>query len=176
MKSATKTGIISISIVLAVLAIVTFPWNLIYIGIALSPNPPKPEIKYGEFPFRLEYEIDGQNVVIEDTLICKYDGIGMNEGTGKYRKWKDYLASGNEQVLLKIDRNTTLYYSVGSAQHYMENIDPYVSSTTLVIYLKEKSWDGSLSSMMDGKEIYERYGIKLIDVNLSVPIVNSFPE
>ena len=50
-----------------------------------------PEIRYGEFPFRLEYEINGERFVIEDTVICEFDGIGWNEAQGKFRKWKDYL-------------------------------------------------------------------------------------
>lgn len=83
---------------LLVLAVVVYfsvlPWAMIALGMLISPNPPRPEITYGEFPFSLEYEINGHRKVIEDTLIGEYDGIGMNEGIGKYRKWKWRLASG----------------------------------------------------------------------------------
>ncbi len=51
----------------------------------------------GEFPFCLEYEIKGKRSVIQDTLICEYDGIGINEGQGKYREWKEHLASGKHK-------------------------------------------------------------------------------
>lgn len=55
-------------------------------------------IRYGEFPFRLEYEINGRRELIEDTLIIKYKGIGIDEGRGKFRKWEDRLASGNKNI------------------------------------------------------------------------------
>ncbi len=91
------------------------PWLLLFIGIQLGPNPPRPEITYGEFPFRLEYEINGERKVIQDTLICKFDGFGSDEGRGKYRKWKTRLASGNERLtLLKVDETMEIYYSGGS--------------------------------------------------------------
>lgn len=54
----------------------------------LTPNPPEPQITYGEFLFKLECEINGDKKTVEDTVMREYDGIGWNEGSGKYRKWK----------------------------------------------------------------------------------------
>lgn len=117
----------SVAIIIVLIAIVSiivfftvWPWVSISLGISLLPNPPKPEIIYGEFPFRLVYEINGERKVIEDTLICEYDGIGMDEGRGKYRKWKEHLASGNQEImLLKIDNTKEIYYNPGPADYYM---------------------------------------------------------
>ena len=39
---------------------ISLPWILLGIGIASLPNPPEPEVKYGEFPFKLVYEVDGE--------------------------------------------------------------------------------------------------------------------
>lgn len=130
-----------IIVVIAVVAIIAYfvvlPWVMIGLGISLLPDPPKPEITYGEFPFRLVYELNGERKVIEDTLICEYDGIGMNEGQGKYRKWKEHLASGKEKLLLlELDNPAALrsnrkvvkqeiYYSTGSAQYYMGDMKDY---------------------------------------------------
>ena len=36
---------------------------------------PEPKIKYGEFPFVLTYEVDGEIRVIEDTIVCEYEGL-----------------------------------------------------------------------------------------------------
>ncbi|MEK4455904.1 hypothetical protein [Paenibacillus sp. FSL R10-2748] len=90
MKVKKTLLILSIPLLLAfaIIAFIALPWLLIFIGIQLEPNPSHPEIAYGKFPFRLEYEINGQRKVIQDTLICEYDGIGSNEARGKYRKWK----------------------------------------------------------------------------------------
>jgi hypothetical protein len=86
--------------VVALVTYLVFPWLLIFIGIQSKPNPPRPEITNGEFPFRLMYEVNGYQKVIEDTLIYEFDGYGADEGRGKYRKWKKRLASGNERITL----------------------------------------------------------------------------
>ena len=59
-----------------------------------APNPPKPEIKYGEFPFVFVYELDGEIKTIEDTIVCEYDGIQWTNSGNKKRKWKSHLKSG----------------------------------------------------------------------------------
>ena len=61
---------------------------------------PRPEITYGEFPFTLTYELDGEIKTIEDTIICEFDGFEAIGESGKYRKWKTYLKSGNERLTL----------------------------------------------------------------------------
>jgi len=65
-----------------------------YIANVLSPDPPKPVVRYGEFPFRLEYEVDGERFVVEDTIICEFDGITVDM-SGKYLEWNMRLLSGN---------------------------------------------------------------------------------
>ena len=86
--SAIKIFIIGIiSIVLVFFAILSLPWLLFEV---LAPNPPAPEVTYGEFPFSLVYEIDGERVEIKDTLVIEHKGVDYNEGMGKYNKWKTY--------------------------------------------------------------------------------------
>ena len=62
------------------------------------PNPPAPEIKYGEFSCRLEYELDGEIKVIEDVIICEFDGFKNYGSAGSRREWKTSLESGNEYM------------------------------------------------------------------------------
>ena len=65
-----------------------------------NPTPPPPDIQYGEFPFKLTYELNGEIKVVEDTIICEFVGF-VNRGTaGKARRWKTTLKSGNEQLTL----------------------------------------------------------------------------
>ena len=71
----TFLGVISI-----VLGYFSFPWIAIDLHMRLSPDPPMPEITYGEFPFRLVYELNGEQIVIEDIIICEFDGFGMGGG------------------------------------------------------------------------------------------------
>ena len=58
--------------------------------------------------------------VIEDTLIVEFDGFGMNEGIGRYRRWTSRLASGEDLVLLlEVSDNKQIFYFPGPANYYM---------------------------------------------------------
>ena len=62
----------------------------------MPPNPPKPEIKHGEFDFTLQYEINGEKKMVSDVFICDFLGFEVVEfGGNKIRKWGGFLK--NEQ-------------------------------------------------------------------------------
>ena len=87
----------------------------------------KPVNKYGEFPFKLVYEINGERIEIDDTLVIEYLGQDWNEGSGTYNVWNTYHKNGTK------DKNCTrieLYSSdeedgvtvtcfLGSCEYYM---------------------------------------------------------
>ncbi|MBG9736742.1 hypothetical protein [Paenibacillus alvei] len=164
-------------ILLAVLVYITLPWLFIYIGIQLGPSPPSPRITYGEFPFRLEYEINGQRKVVEDTLICEFDGIGSDEGRGKFRKWNERLASKNEEIiLLKVDDTKRIIYYPGSAEYYMGDLDTTLEHDSsfpngLII---EKNDRITSTRLILADQLLEQYKIKLISWDYTQPIKNSF--
>ncbi|AOT71444.1 hypothetical protein [Geosporobacter ferrireducens] len=129
---------ITISIILGILAVFTLPWAILFVGLNMSPNPPKPTITHGEFPFHLVYEVDGKQYTIDDTIICDYAGTGMNEARGKHIKWEERLASGNkiskfnfsftedDQYGIKLfdgiiqgQGSTTIICDVGNPQYYL---------------------------------------------------------
>ncbi|KPU42116.1 hypothetical protein OXPF_38950 [Oxobacter pfennigii] len=171
--------IMLIAIVVIIASITVLPWVMIGLGISLLPNPPKPEIIYSEFPFRLVYEINGEKKVIEDTLICKYDGVGMDEGRGKYREWKEHLASGNQKILLlKVDDKKEIYYYPGSAQYYMGDMNEGVTYTHSFPNARyfEKYADGSIrDGIIRADELFNKYHIKLLSWDYTQPIKNNFP-
>ncbi|MCC3381765.1 hypothetical protein ACFQ5D_02480 [Paenibacillus farraposensis] len=180
MKVKKTLLLLSIPLLLAfaIIVFIALPWLLIFIGIQLEPNPPQPEITYGKFPFRLEYEINGQRKVIQDTLICEYDGIGSNEGQGKYRKWKERLASGNEKItLLKVNNTKEIYYSPGSANYYMGDLgdsrkyEHFFPDALLI----EKNGIGTSNGIILADELLDKYHIKLISWDYTPPIKNNFP-
>ncbi|MDR9852289.1 hypothetical protein RJP21_01590 [Paenibacillus sp. VCA1] len=160
-------------------AYLALPWILIFLGIHLGPNPPHPEITHGEFPFRLEYEINGERKVIRDTLICEFDGFGADEGRGKYRKWKTRLASGNERItLLEINQTQEIYYSPGSPNYYMgdlESNEEYRHGFPDALIIEQ---DGRFTSnrLIRADELLDKYHIKLISWEPSPPIKNTFIE
>lgn len=188
-----KTFSVAIIVLIAIVSIIAYftvwSWSMISLGISLLPNPPKPEITYGEFPFRLVYEINGERKVIKDTLICEYDGIGMDEGQGKYRKWKEHLASGKERLsLLEVDNpaalrsdrnivNQEIYYPTGSARYYMGDMkeyETYKQSFPDACYFEKYESGGTSSGIIHADELLKKYNIKLISWDYTQPIKNNF--
>ncbi|KJB85749.1 hypothetical protein AZ66_22830 [Paenibacillus sp. E194] len=170
--------IVVTAIIAIVLYITVWPWLMIFIGNFLLPSPSRPEVTYAEFPFRLEYEINGKRIVIKDTLICEYDGIGVDEGRGKYRKWKEHLASGNQNILLlKVNDTKEIYYYPGSAQYYMGDMNEGVTYTQSFPNARyfEKYADGSTrDGIIRADELLNKYNIKLISWDYTQPIKNNF--
>ncbi|WP_312029500.1 hypothetical protein [Paenibacillus sedimenti] len=182
---------------LLVIAIVTYlawPWLLIFIGIHSEPNPPRPEITYGEFPFRLEYVINGERKVIQDTLICEFDGFGADEANGKYRKWNDRLASGNSfrQPLLEVNGKAEISYYPGIARYFMgdlghnEEFQQTIADSIVIerggrIIKKDGRVfenDGRTVSTQfsNASEFLDKYHIKLISWDSTQPIKNTFSK
>lgn len=168
---------IPLLLIFAIMVYFMLPWFLMYIGIQSEPDPPRPQITYGEFPFRLEYEINGQRKVIKDTLICEYDGISSNEGRGKYRKWKQTLSSGSERItLLKVDNTKEIYYAPGSAEYYMGDIDnteDYNHQFPNAVIV-EREGKMTNSGLIRADQLLEQYSIKLISWDYTEPIKNEF--
>ena len=168
------------------------PWLLINLGIQAMPDPLKPKVARGEFPIRLEYEIDGQIVVIDDILLCEYDGFGANEGNGKYRKWKKSLSDGREHITLLEHENAIpirewksdeiaiyqeIFFNPGAAGYYMGDTEQIKTNSVAfpdASYF-EKYEDGStMSGTIAAEELYDTFAIKLLDWACAQPIKNEF--
>ena len=151
-------------------------------GCIFFPNPPKPEITHGEFPFRLTYEIDKQFFEVEDTLICDYDGFGANEARGKYRQWKSRLASGNTRITLFIGDEIEIFFSpnisnLAAGAFYMGDTEMYSSITYPfpdAWYSKNFNPQKPQAYIISADEMLEKYKIRLISWEISEPIQNTF--
>jgi len=175
MKKKLKIVLKSILVFLLLVSILPFAIFGISSGISFyalvvkgitTPNPPKPEITYGEFPFTLVYEINGEEKVVEDTLICEYDGV---EWAGDfviwYYKWKCSLKSGNDNdriTLLKVDEDTEIYYRVSGWN--MEN-----PAALYTDYFSKSAWrveiypDYEVSGYtVSEEELLDTYGITIV--------------
>lgn len=157
-----------------------FPWIAIFSGIHSESDPASPQIKYAEFPFRLEYEKNGETIVIEDTLICEYVGIRADEGRGKYRNWKQYLASGKERITLyKEDDTLEIYFPTDNANYYMGDTDANADDNQIISVLSgaliiEKVGRGQQTATISASELLNKYGIRLVKWDIAQPIKNSF--
>ncbi len=151
--------------------------------MSLLPNPPKPEITYGEFPFRLTYELNDEVKIVDDTLICKFDGFSVNEGSGKRRKWKTYLKSGNTRITLFKNEEIEIFFTPGLnddtlAATYMgdtEFYQPNINSTFPNAYYT-KNFDDKRENayIISGIDMWHEYGVRLIKWEPSAPIQNIF--
>ena len=148
-------------------------WQQIIAGFEALPDPPQPQITYGEFPFTLVYELNGEVIVLEDTKICEYDGVGVGSN-GKYRKWIGRLAdSGNGDVFIISDDTREVYCYIGSAGYYM-NDEKYPEQRPLtprIYYVKLNNNDRSILSQA---ELLEKYNVKLLSWEFTDPVENTF--
>ncbi len=156
--------------------IIASPWIITSIGIWLSPNPTKPEITYGEFPFRLEYRIDDDIFVVEDVIICEYDGIKCDIDSGKYRAWKKtFKNTSEEKLLILTDGDTKIYCNLGSGGYYMGDLTHFANEPHTPEFYSITSYDDvDISLSGNDKELMEQYNIELIDWQFSKPIENKF--
>ena len=67
-------------------------------------------------------------ITINDIYVCEYDGIGTNEGQGKYVEWKGYIKSSNQENLVLFESdNKQIICDIGAPEYYMG--DPYYYET-----------------------------------------------
>jgi len=170
------------AIISVICVIVISPWVLIIIGSELQARPPVPEVQYGEFPFQLVYEIGEEQIIVEDTLICKYTGIESGSN-GKIYKWRQYLASNHEEehVLLWSEGEQKLYFPVGSADYFMGAADERMYANGYdyhqfprVFYDAPNSGVELASGDVTIEGLLEEHQIKLISWQCAPPIRNTF--
>jgi len=150
---------------------------IIILSFISCQNVSEPQIKEGEFPFEVVYEIDGKTVTVNDVYICEFDGFDWNEGVGKHRKWKGYIkSSGAKELILLEDGDLKLAVSVGLPEYYMSDqaITQIKELTPSIYYIKPNELGGTSSGVLDIEPLLEQYKLKLVSWNFSQPIQNSF--
>ncbi len=164
---------------------------MLAIGLFLSEAPPTPTITYSEFPFHLEYTINGETVVIDDVLVCEYDGIAINEASGKYRVWKSYIKStGEDSVLITSDGNLEWRMHLGNEELYMGDYSSYnyyydINDIEAYNELIEKDLKPSIypqkvspDVVVGDTDMYEdfiiKYGVEITEWEIAPPIENEF--
>lgn len=170
-------------IIIAVLLIIAI-WIVVglwFLSGGFFPNPAKPEITHGEFPFRLVYEINGETKVVEDILICEYDGFGANAAIGKYRQWKSYLASGNTRITLLKNEEIEIFYTPDINQHaaavYMGDTEIYSSINEIfpnAWYTSDYENKQVNAYIISDEDMWKKYKLRLIDWEIAPSIQNIF--
>ena len=172
-------GSIVMNIVLTIGIIVGL---VLLIDAIVFPEPEKPAVTYGEFPFTIVYEIDGEIKTIEDAYICKYGVSNNTSSMGKFRIWKMHLASNRKESssILWHEGNITLTCHIGTAAYYMGEIGEHYNSESyrtphFTERIKEEG-GGITYHSISAEEVWEKYKIRIISYESSDRIENSFPE
>lgn len=134
-----------------------------------------PEVKSGEFSFKLVYEKNNELITIEDTLIIEFKDIdeNWNGGSGPHRIWHTSFANWttDEDLILYEDNNCEIWFELGSCEYYLglEENDSDLE------YLGAKPGDfigerNGYRYVSNEKELLLRYNIKIIEKSISPPI------
>lgn len=169
------------------LIVYVFPWIFMGLGYLLSPNPDeKPVAEYGEFPFKLVYEINGEVKTLEDTLIIEYKGVAISTGHGKHNDFDAYLLSQKgtdgdfstytENIIFSgtTEENISakIYFEIGSCEYYMcggklsSFYEDYGVSPGDIV-MGSRDYNGPISE----EELLEKFGIRIIEKSISKPAV-----
>ena len=168
-----------------VVLVVVFIWvgMRILSAILLGPRPPRPAITRSEFDFRLEYELDGERIVVEDTIIALFDGFSADSGSmAWFRTWRLHLASDRRAqhlLLRELEDGRRIYYGLGAAGYYMgesgsRELGIWTPFNAPILVETSGSPTGSHSSVGGPEGLYNDFGIRLISWEHDPPIENSF--
>ena len=161
-------------------------------GIFISPpvwyeiysdklDVPEPEITYAEFPLEIEYVyvVTGETHVIQDVLVCEYDGFrksGFMENfeLGRYynRYWSGKTNSNATKFVLLENDKIRIEFQLGSPDYYMGDTDTWTTYPAFQVFRRKK--DGWLTGEVIHTEELAEYGIYIIECELPQPIENSF--
>lgn len=162
---------------------------------------PAPQITEGEFPFVVEYEMNGERYLIEDTVVCKFAGYTSTNsfaifGYPSWRVWDESVKSGKEGdfgiLLMELEENTEsvfvrgrinfeswVFIDYGSAEYYMGDSDKGYDKKPRIRYY-EKYYDediempNSTFTTLTNEQLEKYFGIKIIRFEFSEPIENTF--
>ncbi len=156
-----------------------------------------PMITDGEFPFVVEYELDGEKHIISDTVYCTFDGYDKSNGfpfIDYSRTWYASLKSGNEENRLliefpansesfltegqvNVESRVILYY--GNGGYYLgdpNDIDRGPCINYVEKYRSSEKVSHVISTEMSFEQLEELFGIKVLKFEFASPIENEFKE
>lgn len=198
-KKVILISILAVGVLMSAVFCLTLPWEgLYFFGSVKTEEPEKPQITEESFPFTLVYEMNGKEIVIEDTMICKYTGSDwyMNDNK-KIRTWGMELKSGKDSIVLWEGENAQKekqriiigvepeYYmdDVNDGEEYekMDQGDILFPGMTVEEYrnsyllLQTVGSEGEIEEEgVRKEELLPKYGIKIVSWKCREPIKNNF--
>lgn len=170
-KTWSTLGIV---VVVILFLVICCPIIFLPLFVLFQESPAKPQIEYGEFDFSLVYSVNGEEVRVDDTLVCEYDGVSK-QLDGVSNKWKTYIkGTDDDKILISENENGKIYLFLPSdARYYMD--DPEFEMSDLQI--DEKPWfvyeNNDLVSTYD-EEQRALAGFEVIEWEIEGPIENIY--
>ena len=181
--------IISVAIIVLVycvgLTIFLSPITVYGWGVSVfGEKPAKPAIALAEFPFQIEYSINGECFVVSDVYVCEFVGFEVSASTMKnVRSWKGYLKSNPDEETLSIlekqwyddgiECYLNIYITLGDPKYYMG--DPVYSRKDVPSPKFHGHYaENGQTKYLDFEETRKEYGLKIISFEFSAPIQNTF--
>ena len=173
--------------------ILAIPWMIFGIGTMIVPNPSRPTLTEGRFPFIVEYSILGEPQVLEGVFIAEFDGF-TRSGTDRLRVWKGWIEGTDSSLLhIPIDDYRRLNINLGTARFYMGDGDRGMIFPNFSVTLFRTAISNRDLSKMNTANIlaiyhttqstvnftnrldilYEEYGIQILRYEFSEPILNN---
>ena len=171
---------VALSIVIVGGVILILPKFIFPLYALFSPSIQTPEITSGEFPFRIEYELNGEFHFIEDTVIAEFDGFQFSAGSmERERRWRSRLASGRESVLF--EGGSGIRFFPGPAGYYMGEFKGInILFRPHVVFIKPNgdpiTGVSNRLVLEEAQEVLKKHGITLISWEVSEPIINNFGD
>ena len=170
------TVFVSITVIYILVIFVAFG-GLSCVGSSIAPPP---EIQLGEFPFRLEYEVDEEIFVVEDVLVVEFDGNDWDAGRGTHPTWRGFVASGRERIILFADDEVEIFIRAVRSDWALRqlmgegapgwNINLDVNTTFPATW---RTTDGETREIFSN-DLYNTYNIRIISWEIAPPIENTF--
>ena len=187
-----KRILIGIVIGIAIIILAGRLFSMIDLFDLLFGGQKYPEIAKAEFPFVVEYVMDGETYIIEDIVVCEFDGFdGMFPNQ---RCWSSYLKSGNEakcelireentKSVLKpsrINELSRLVLDYGSAEYYMDDPQGRSMIDKDATFEYRENWKVSEKvtdvehTKLNAKQLKKYFNIEIVRFEFSKPIKNEF--
>ena len=182
--------LIAIAVIITVMSFLFIVIKFPAIMDAITPNAQEiePEIKYAEFPIKIEYTLNGEPKIAENVLICEFKEIEhtswlekVNTGVSSYRIWDSKFKDNQKVAPIVLFDNTdiTIDYALGSASYYMNDHEAkefyYPGFRVFEPHPSGERICKSFKTMEELENyILDKYGIDIINCVLPTPIENSF--
>ena len=135
----------------------------------------KPTVTEGEFPFSITYELDGENVTINDVYKARYVGNGGYADTKSriYVGEIGNMGEGNTYYTLKKDANSRIELNTQFYADYLMGDSEYSYFDYEAFAPQIYYYDADEVEYSD-EETLAAHGVKLISFEYPTPIENAF--